>query len=289
MLTLSNPTDRETLADLIKSDINSFCEKEYQQGHRDHLGASLMGEECNRKLWYNFRWVKKEEFDGRMLRLFQVGHQAEPRFIKYLEGIGFEVRQHDPETKKQFRISGCDGHYGGSLDGMCKAPTRYNLSEDLIWLNEFKTNGTGAGFSNVAKNGVQKEKPKHYKQMAQYGKHYGLKYGLYLIENKNDSDLTVEIVELDWNVGIELEHKAQDIISAKTPPARIAENPSYFDCKYCSYAKICFENAPVEINCRSCKYCEPVKDGQWFCNRWKAIVPKDAILKACPEHQSVNG
>src|SRR5580693_1689445 len=105
MLNLNLPTDRETLEQLITDDINKFCETYYESGHRNHLGASEMGEECWRKLWYKFRWVKNEKFDGRMLRLFNVGHSAEPRFINYLRGIGFEVKDFD-EDGKQFRISG---------------------------------------------------------------------------------------------------------------------------------------------------------------------------------------
>src|SRR6185436_20097818 len=142
MLDLSNPADREKLEDLISEDIDEFCQQHYKQGHRNHLGASELGEPCWRKLWYGFRWAKAQHFDGRMLRLFNVGHSAEPRFITYLRGIGFEVREFD-ENGKQFRISGANGHYGGSLDGMCKAPSRYQLSEDLVLLNEFKTNATG--------------------------------------------------------------------------------------------------------------------------------------------------
>src|SRR5712664_1724467 len=235
MLDLSLPTNRAKLEELISEDINSFCETYYEQGHRNHLGASEVGEPCWRKLWYNFRWVKLQHFDGRMMRLFNVGHSAEPRFISYLRGIGFEVKEFD-EDGKQFRISGAMGHYGGSLDGMCKAPERYQLATDLVLLNEFKTNGTGKGYEDVEKFGLAKAKPKHFSQMSQYGYKNNLKYGIYLIENKNDSDLTVKIIELDWNLGKQLEQKATDIIFSKEAPPRISENPSTYDCKFCNYS-----------------------------------------------------
>mgnify|MGYP001617757970 FL=1 len=286
MLNLSLAPDREALEKLIKDDINSWCEKEYLQGHRDHLGASLMGDQCSRKLWYNFHWCKAEKFSGRMLRLFQVGHKAEERFVTYLRGIGFEVFERDPETNKQFRISGANGHYGGSLDGQCKAPARYNISENMIL--EFKTNGTGAGFKNVEKNDLSKSKPTHFAQMSQYGFKLKLQYGLYLIENKNDSDLIVKVVKLDWELGQYLENKATNIISSKFAPAKISENPSYQDCQWCSYSDICHNNAPVEINCRSCKHCEPVEAGEWKCHRWNNIVPKNFLKVGCKEHQSIN-
>lgn len=282
MINLQNAEYRKKLSAQIKVDINQYCADKYNEGHRKHLGASVMPEVCSRKLFYIFRWVKQEKHEGRIQRLFQVGHNAEPRFKEYLEAIGYKVYLVDPSTGEQNRITGCNGHYGGSLDGMA-------TNEHFTFLLECKTNNTGAGFNQVERLGVIKAKPKHYQQMCQYGYKYGLQYGLYLIENKNDSDITVEIVPLDWNVGIELEKKAQDIISSKIPPSRIAENPAYYECKYCNFVDICHNGAKVEINCRSCRSAIPVRDGEWHCMLYGSNIPDDFIAKGCPQHISVNG
>ena len=280
MLNLSLQSDREKLEEMLADDLDLFCRDYYESGHRNHLGASELGEPCWRKLWYGFRWVKEQKHDGRMLRLFNVGHSAEARFITYLRGIGFEVKEF-AEDGKQFRISGAMGHYGGSLDGMCKAPARYQLSEDIILLNEFKTNGTGKGFDEVDEKGVVKAKPKHYAQMSQYGYKYGLRYGLYMIENKNDSKITFKIVELDWNLGAQLEKKANDIIFSKEPPPRISENPALFDCKFCHLTDICHKGATPEKNCRSCRNAVPTIDATWTCMLHNGVIPEDFIKKGC--------
>src|SRR5882724_5933077 len=282
LIDLSDPIDRDKLEELILSDINDFCATYYEQGHRKHLGASGLGEECWRKLWYEFRWTKREVFDGRMMRLFNVGHSAESRFVTYLKGIGFEVKEFD-ENGKQFRINGAKGHYGGSLDGMCKAPERYQLFEDIIFLNEFKTNGTGSGFNEVESKGLQKAKPKHFAQMSQYGYKLNLKYGLYLIENKNDSHITVKIIVLDWNLGAQMERKAEEIIFAKEPPPRISDNPAFQNCKWCHQSDICHKGEQPEKNCRSCRQCSPIEKGQWHCSKFNAIVPDDFIPIGCPD------
>ena len=282
MLNLSNPEHRKKLEELIANDVDEFCQNYYEQGHRNHLGASELGEECWRKLWYGFRWVKQERFDGRMLRLFNVGHSAEPRFITYLRGIGFEIKEF-AEDGKQFRISGAMGHYGGSLDGMCKPPARYQLSSDLVLLNEYKTNNTGTGFTKVESEGVAKAKPRHYAQMSQYGYKYGLRYGLYMIENKNDSDITFKIVELDWNLGAQLEKKANDIIFSKEPSPRISENPAMFNCKYCHQKGICFDGEIPEKNCRSCRNALPTQDATWTCQLHQAIIPSEFIKTGCDD------
>lgn len=278
-LNLSLQSDREALEEQISSDIDSFCQSYYEHGHRNHLGASEVGKPCWRMLWYKFRWVLNKEVDGRVLRIFNVGHSAEPRFITYLRGIGFEVKEFD-ENGKQFCIEGARGHYGGSLDGMCKAPERYNLETDLVLLNEFKTNNTGSGFAKVASDGVAKAKPEHFAQMSQYGYKKGLKYGLYLIENKNDSDITIKIVELDWNLGAQLEKKANNIIFSKEPPNRISENPATYECKYCDFAGICHNGEIPEKNCRSCRNSVPTIDATWTCSL-HGLIPPDFIKEGC--------
>jgi hypothetical protein len=83
------------LAKQIKSDIDEYCEKKFDDGFRWHLGASLIGHECKRYLFYVFRWCFKENFDGRMQRLFNRGHREEERFIEWLEGIDFTVYADD--------------------------------------------------------------------------------------------------------------------------------------------------------------------------------------------------
>jgi hypothetical protein len=42
---------------------------------REHLGGSQIGRECDRALWYGFRWATAPDFDGRLLRLFDTGHR----------------------------------------------------------------------------------------------------------------------------------------------------------------------------------------------------------------------
>ena len=69
-----------------------------KQTHRPHLGASLIGHECDRYLWLTFRWAKLAEFEGRLLRLFDRGNREEPRIHEELRGIGVELHTMDGDT-----------------------------------------------------------------------------------------------------------------------------------------------------------------------------------------------
>ena len=99
---------------------------EANDGFRDHLGASIIGKECTRALWYDFRWVTRRTVSGRMLRLFDTGWREEDRLVRDLRRIGATVLDTDPETGRQWQVTALGGHFGGSLDavaiGLLEAP-----------------------------------------------------------------------------------------------------------------------------------------------------------------------
>lgn len=267
-------TDLQELKAKIEDGLEEYSLKLHEQEPRTHLGISEIGEECKRKLYYKFRWFGFEEFNGRMLRLFARGHREEERYINYLEGIGCKVHRLD-SNGKQFRMSGVMGHYGGSCDGVAITPWYPDP-----FLLEFKTHNTKS-FTHYIDKGLQISKPKHFDQMCGYGEKLQIQYGLYFPENKNDDDIQVTPIKLDWNRGKELENKAEEIILAKEPPPRISDNPAYWLCKDCFAKDVCHNEVIPLKNCRSCKNSMPTNDTQWFCHQWNSNIPKDTIPKGC--------
>lgn len=295
-VSLDAPGVAKALAKRILSDIDEFCVRTYDGGHRTHLGASLIGGECSRYLWYVFRWTFREETDGRKQRLFNRGHREEDRFAEWMRGIGFQLWTHDtskPADEKgefpQFRISGVMGHFGGSLDGIAILPERYGISEPI--LAEFKTNGTGAGFNKLGEAGMAVAKPQHFAQTSTYG-YKGIngtkfRYVAYFNINKNDDSLHVEIVKLDHQLGQQMEAKAERIILSQTPPARLSDNPTFHKCGYCAVKDICHKGAIPERNCRSCKFARPVENAEWFCEVHNGVIPREFIPQACDSYKAI--
>lgn len=279
----SDQTRKEIEQELYRL-TDEYFETEYPSEHRDHLGASVIGESCSRKLWYGFRWVKLEKFEPRMKRLFARGHSEEKKFLELLTWMGFFTRQIDPLTDKQYKFSAVHGHYGGSSDSLLLLPW-FQKEEDRI-LGEFKT-FNNKWFQKLKADKLKLAKPQHYTQMCGYGKAFRTRYGLYCAINKDDDEIYYEFVELDWNLAQQMENKAAEIIVSKVPLPRISDNPVYQECKYCNFNGICHYSQPVEINCRSCKMASPADDGEWFCNRFNQIIPKDFIKQGCKDHVSV--
>ncbi len=283
----------EVTAQQIKEAIDAYCAEAYDDGHRTHLGASLIGHECSRHLWYVFRWVSHERFPPRMLRLFNRGHREEARFIEWLRGIGWEVSDgpsHDAiEGVTQYRVLAVMGHFGGSLDGLGRPEEKLHAIEDDddAYLLEFKTSATGAGFTSSVEKGVKRAKPRHWAQMCVYGYLKNLKRALYLIINKNDDDFHPEIVELDHAYGKELIDKAASIICSQEPPNRISQSASFHVCKTCAFRDICFDGVKPEKNCRSCYYARPMADAQWLCSNFSETIPSEFVKNGCSEWSSI--
>ena len=291
-VSLDAPGVAKALAKRILEEIDEYCVRTYDGGHRSHLGASLIGRECKRYLWYVFRWCLHEKTTGRQQRLFNRGHREEARFIEWLEGIGFKVwfenRDEGPNEKgefPQYRISDVMGHFGGSLDGIAVLPERYGIAEPVLL--EFKTNGTGAGFNKLADDGMPIAKPEHFAQTSTYGKKYNFRYCVYLNINKNDDSLHIEVVKLNHNLGEQMIMKAEQIIMSQTAPARLSDNPTFHKCGYCHMKDICHKGAVPEVNCRSCAFARPVENAEWFCEVHNGNIPKDFIPKACPSYKAI--
>lgn len=251
---------RGLLRDLMPLAEDAYREEE--DTFRTHLGASLIGRECAREIWYGWHWVTKPCFDGRILRLFNRGHLEEPRFVALLKMIGCEVWQHT-ENGKQFRISGHRGHYGGSLDGVVRGLP--DLDPGIPALTEFKTHNDKS-FAKLVSEGVQAAKLEHYVQMQQYMGKYNLQWALYLAVNKNDDAIHGELVPFNEPTFVRFFDRAGMIISQKEPPPRINNSPGWFKCKFCDHSPVCHGPAEPERNCRTCLHSIPGDEGQWVCN-----------------------
>jgi len=229
---------------------------------RTHLGASLIGRNCDRKLWYSFRWATSKQFDGRMLRLFNRGHLEEPRMVALLKMIGCEVWQHTTDGK-QFRITGHRGHFGGSLDAVVEGIP--DLPANEVCLAEFKTHGEKS-FTKLIEAGVTAAKWEHFVQQQMYMAYYDLKWSLYMAVNKNTDALHAELVQFDPIIYGKYAKRAIFVIEAITPPKRINESPSWFGCKFCDHKEVCHKpGVPPARNCRTCLHSRVGDKGEWFC------------------------
>lgn len=260
--------------------IYASYEAAQESGYRDHLGASGIGAECERAIWYSWRWTTRARYTGRLLRLFQSGHLAEARFCADLRRIGVTVLDVDPDTGRQWNLRDATGHFGGSMDavaiGFPEAPKAWHACE-------FKTH-SAKSFGKLKSEGVEKSKPQHFAQMQVYMHLAGIERAFYLAVNKDTDELYQERIRYDAEAALRLMAKADRIIRSAEPPARISEDPAWWQCRFCDHASACHGEAMPERHCRSCLHSTPVEGGAWHCARHDWTLTPDQQRAGCAAH-----
>lgn len=256
---------------------------------RLHLGASIVGGECGRKIWYSFRWATVSKFPGRILRLFNRGHLEEARVIAAFLTIGVQVFQQD-ENGNQFRISDAGGHFGGSGDGILLGVP--DLAPEQYCILECKTHNDSS-FKKLIKDGVRNSKFEHYVQMNVYLRKMGLAVAMYVAVNKNDDSLYMELVPLNSEIADQFIDRGQQIVFMRDPPKRISDSPGWFACSWCDHKPVCYLKAAPARNCRTCVHSVPREDGNWYCTEESANaafgdnvqLSEAAQLRACQQYK----
>lgn len=247
--------------------------------HYDSLGISVgeIGTECDRALFYTFRWASKpEEIDGRKLSIFRTGDRWEEVMVADLERIGVEV------WGQQDRIRLVAGHVRGKCDGKALGIPEAPNTEHLC---EFKSSND-KGFKEIHKLKCKKAKPLHYGQ-CQIGMHaFGLDRCLYMVTNKNDDSRYVERLEYDAEYCLRQLARAERIINSTSPPSRLSEDPGFFGCLFCKHHDVCHSGSWPRVSCRSCLHATPEMSGDahWSCSRWAKPLSVAEQKAACPAH-----
>lgn len=250
------------------------------QEHRPHMGASLIGHECERHVWLSWRWALKAKFPGRVLRLFDTGVREETRIIEELKGIGATVWDRDPQTGDQWRVSAVRGHFGGSLDGVAEGLPESPKTPAVL---EFKTYNHKS-FTQLIEKKVREAKPQHYKQMTVYMGLMELERALYIAVDKDTDDVYTEWVHFDKAEFDALIEKAERLIGMTEPPPRLSEEPTHWQCKFCTHHPVCFGTVAAEANCRTCCHATPVEAGAWRCEHHNAQIDDRKQRVGCGDH-----
>jgi len=191
---------------------------------RNYIGASSIGSDCLRQIWYEFKGEKGEPVTNKLKRTWDIGKTLETYITNLLMDAGVSVcnRQLDCEDPEF-------PYFKGHMDG---------LLLDLVALLEIKT-ANDASFNIFVKNGVKKWNPKYYAQLQAYMGMSKVNSAYILVLNKDNSDIWDELVLFDEVVYEKLKEKARMIYEAQIPPPRINNSPIWFQCRVCKFKKVC--------------------------------------------------
>jgi hypothetical protein len=214
--------------DIIKLIDDAIIRRASLKTSRNYMGASGLGEKCDRKLWYSYK-LPETITDPRINRIFDLGNNLEDVVVKYMRDAGLIIHTHD-ENGEQFGF--VDGIIAGHCDGVLETP-------DGPVMVEFKTFNTKR-FENFKKVGIKESDPKYYTQIQVYIEKFELNKGVVIGIDKNDCELHIEWLDADpieahWAI-----NRGKEIGNRETEPDRGYGHKSSFQCKLCNYRAKCW-------------------------------------------------
>lgn len=246
---------------------------------RGYLGWSEIGAECDRALWYGWRWVGGRGIGGQLARLFDTGHREEARLLAELRSLGYEVHDRD-EHGRQFGVLSHGGHFRGHCDAVVRGLPEAPKSWHLVDVKTIKAKK----FDELLKKGLRAMYPKYWAQGQGYMGHLELERAAFIFVCKDDDRIHVERFEFDRAEFEKYEARALRIITAAEPPMRLSDDPAWFACKFCDYHEVCHGGAVPQVNCRTCARATPVMLGDcgaWACEAGKVHIQNPRAEHAC--------
>lgn len=221
--------------------INEYLEaEENAQPQRAYLGASSIGEECSRKLWYKYNG-EKEIFDGKTIRRFQDGHRTEAVILGWLNNIrGIEIYTRSSGGSQigfELYSGRFAGHYDAVGRGFPQAPKTWHIVE-IKCVEEKSFRALEKLKELNEKSAIQQWKPEYYAQVQVYMHMEKLTRSIHIVATPGGRDLISVRTEYDKNFAEAMLAKAKRIIDAKEPPERIG-GKDFWKCKMCFISDKC--------------------------------------------------
>lgn len=196
---------------------------------RDYIGASIIGSDCLRQIWYEFKGTKAEQVPTKTRRTWAIGKWLERLVMEWLDDAGIELGVLQKKTLTSVLIPKFQGHVDTVWVG------KSNKIKAII---EIKT-AKDASFKVFVKKGVKIWDPQYYAQIQSYMGMSGIFSTYILVLNKDNSDISDELVIFDAVFYASLEQKALMISTAVIAPPKINGSPIFYKCKMCKFNKVC--------------------------------------------------
>ncbi len=245
-LDFNPPENKGDVSKIINPFIDTaLVEANKREPERKYLGASSLGEPCKRKLQYRYMRTEKDEgkdFDGKTLRIFQVGHNFEELAVAWLVQAGFNLLTHDKQGR-QFGFDTSEGEIQGHVDGII---TDGPVAWEYPFLWECKS-ANDRKFKEFQSKGVEKANSVYYAQVVVYQAYMGLMNNpaLFTVVNKNTQEIYFEKVPFDAKVAQRVSDSAVSILKAvenNELMPRVAAKSDSFLCKWCEFKNKCWDN-----------------------------------------------
>lgn len=200
--------------------------------HRDYIGASSIGAECMRAVWYDYTGAPKQELSARTRRILDTGHILEDYVITLLERTGMIIERASPDNNFHEYAAREQPYFKGHFDGIIRAPS------SLVGILEIKT-ANDARYNQFVKLGLKKWSPQYYAQVQAMMGMSGFNKTYEVVINKDKSFIADELITYSQIEYANLCKRAEYLQKLTVPPPRVNESPLWHQCKMCKFREIC--------------------------------------------------
>jgi hypothetical protein len=269
--------------------VDAVMESQQEARARPYLGASVIGDGCERKLWLSFRWVKRGFIEAAGLRRINDGHRGEQVVAALLKAVPSVDLSTEKEPGVQHSFESIGGHFRGNCDGLLTG-----LLQDpetlYVWeckvVNETKYKKLISLKASKGEGEALKHWDYVYYAQAQIYMHFFEATKHYLTAaSPGVRDLSSVVTEYNKDEAEKLIEKAKRVIFSPRPFLKISNDPAWHECKYCTFHSMCHEqDMPRQKSCRTCLHSSPLKTGGWKCDWHNKDLSTEDQQRGCEHH-----
>ena len=213
-------------SDYVTKKINKALEK-VKEEPRDYLGASVLGSECWRQIWFEAKGTEAGNINSRTRRIFDIGKHLESLIIAWIKNANIDIFQPEtPFVHPDLRW------LQGNVDGIWRVKNRDHAIIEIKTAND-------AMFKVFKENGVKAWNVKYFSQLQTYMGLSRIDKAFFIVLNKNTGEIADELVLFEKEYYESLVEKAKIIYESVSMPPRINESPLWYQCKMCKFHKVC--------------------------------------------------
>jgi hypothetical protein len=194
---------------------------------RDYIGASIIGSDCLRQIWYQFNGAPVEDVPSKIRRTWDIGRTLESTILGWVKEAGIDLTFAWDDLEAKYAP-----YFKGHVDAV------WMKDAEPFAIIEAKT-AKDSSFNKFVKSGLRVWNPQYYAQVQSYMGMSEIHLAYIIVLNKDSSDISDEMVEFDEEFYQGLINKAKMIVRAEMPPPRVNGSPLWYQCKLCKFNKEC--------------------------------------------------
>lgn len=209
---------------------------------RDYIGASAIGDECVRKVWYDYNGYPKKPFAADTLMKFEDGHRTEELTAQRLRLVP-NLQLITEKDGQQMGFSHFGGKFKGHVDGLIlgllQAPKTWHVWEHKACADKRYNDFTKAKDIYGEKQTLKNWDTKYYIQAQLYMHFFNLDRHYLTVSGAGGRGYQSCRTEYVREVALQYIDRAENILNAKSEPRRISDKPDFYLCRWCDFKDVC--------------------------------------------------